>query len=134
MAKECLLFMGRWCPFHKGHVAMIEEVLKDHPSAELLLLVKDSDYDPISAKDRKIIVEMWLEESGIPGRVIIIPDATGIYYGRSVGYEVRKVELSSEMEDISATKIRQMIRTGDDSWKDIVASPSIVPLIEKVLG
>ena len=39
--------------------------------------------------------------------IINVPNITNITYGREVGYTITKETLSKEIEDISATKIRQ---------------------------
>ena len=37
---------------------------------------------------------------------MVIPDIVEVCYGRNVGYRVRKIEMSPEIEAISGTKIR----------------------------
>ena len=46
------------------------------------------------------------------GQVIIqlVPNITNITYGRGVGYEIEEESFSSDIESISATKIRKNLR------------------------
>lgn len=39
--------------------------------------------------------------------IIHIPNITGVYYGRDVGYEVERIHLPKEIKTISATEIRR---------------------------
>jgi hypothetical protein len=39
--------------------------------------------------------------------VVKFPNITNIVYGRDVGYKIEQVELSQELQDISATKKRK---------------------------
>ena len=39
-----------------------------------------------------------------------IRDRTNICYGRGVGYKIEEIELSKEIQEISATKIRAKMR------------------------
>ena len=57
--KPCLAFIGRWCPLHKGHTWIIKNKIqtKNNP---VLILVRDTSYDNISAEDRANIIKKWL--------------------------------------------------------------------------
>jgi hypothetical protein len=39
--------------------------------------------------------------------ILKLPNITNIVYGRDVGYKIEKIELSPEMQEISATKKRE---------------------------
>ena len=60
----------------------------------------------------KMVHEGELKELIQDGRVIttIIPDIESINYGRGVGYEVIEHIPPKEIEEISATKIREQMR------------------------
>ena len=68
-------------------------------------------------------------------KVIVIPDIESVNYGRGVGYEINEYEPPSDSGAmfISATRIRESIRNGDDSGYELVAS-SIASSIEKFLN
>jgi len=126
------VFIGRWNPLHKGHVAIIKKKLEEK-NRPVLILVRDTAYDELTALQRALIVEEWMLHENIKGRVIIIPDIDGVYYGRGVGYNIEMVEVDDEIKAISATEIRKMIKKGDETWEEIVA-PGTVNLVEKYLS
>ena len=41
---------------------------------------------------------------------MMVPNITNICYGRGVGYMIEEIELSKEIQEISATKIRAKMR------------------------
>ena len=43
------------------------------------------------------------------GRFIVVPlpNITSIFYGRSVGYTIERIDLDSNIQDISATDVRR---------------------------
>ena len=43
-------------------------------------------------------------------KVMLVPNITNICYGRGVGYKIEEIELSKEIQEISATKIRAQMR------------------------
>ena len=42
--------------------------------------------------------------------ITLVPNITNICYGRGVGYKIEEIELSKEIQEISATKIRAKMR------------------------
>lgn len=100
------LFIGRWQPFHEGHRALIDTVLKE--GKKVVIAVRDtplSEKNPYSATQRiRHIKKQYRKSPHV--EVVHIPDITEVCYGRNVGWTVRRVRLSRRMEKISATKIR----------------------------
>jgi len=43
-------------------------------------------------------------------KIMLVPNITNICYGRGVGYKIEEIELSKEIQKISATKIRAKMR------------------------
>ena len=43
-------------------------------------------------------------------KIMLVPNVTNICYGRGVGYKIEEIELSKEIQEISATKIRAQMR------------------------
>ena len=66
---------------------------------------------------------------------MIIPDIESVNYGRGVGYEINEFQppADSGAMFISATKIRESIKNGDDTWKTMV-DDSLHSDIEGYLG
>lgn len=71
------LFVGRFQPFHLGHLAAIKTVLKQ--VEELVIIVGSAEYshsdkNPFTAGERIEMIRAALNESGIdPAKYIIIP-------------------------------------------------------------
>ena len=98
------LFIGRYSPLHDGHKALIQSVLNE--GKNVLVAIRDtliSNTDPFTYEERE---KMFREHFGDKVKVIKIDDIEEIVYGRSVGWGIREVRLSPEIESISATKIR----------------------------
>ena len=53
-------------------------------------------------------IEERLKEYSDKFEVIQVPNITNICYGRGVGYEIEEIVLPKEIQEISATKIRQL--------------------------
>jgi adenylylsulfate kinase len=126
------LFIGRWQPFHNGHKWLVEQQLSQ--GKNVLLAIRDVPPDenqPFTAIEVQTMIE---EVYALNDRVktIIIPDIESINYGRGVGYDVIEFKPDPTIARISATDIRNKIRSGDDSWKDLIDS-SIHDMIEQKL-
>lgn len=127
-----MVFIGRWCPLHKGHTWIIEQKMIEHPDKPVLILVRTTSFDKYPVQTRAYLVRAWMKHSNIKGSIMIIPDIEGVYYGRGVGYNVDELEPPKDIEGISATDIRNRIANGDDSWKDIVA-PGTSEILESMI-
>lgn len=120
------VFVGRWCPFHKGHLAIMQPKIDE--GKPLLILVRDTHYDIYPAEMRKRMIEATMAKLKVDAKVMIIDDIESINYGRGVGYEVNEVQVGNNIQCISATDIRKRIDNKDDSWKSYMA-----PGADKVL-
>lgn len=100
------LFIGRWQPFHDGHRALIDHVLNEDKS--VIIAVRDteiSESNPFTTKECVERIEYAYRDNP-KVEVIVIPDISEVCYGRKVGWSVRRIRLNREIEEISATKIR----------------------------
>ena len=110
--KPTAQMLGRWQPFHDGHYALFEEIIKK--TGQVCIQIRDVqgvDDNPFDFE----IVKKKIEERLKPefeGRfkIILMPNITNICYGRGVGYKIEEIELSKEIQEISATKIRAKMR------------------------
>ena len=50
---------------------------------------------------------------------MIIPDIESVNFGRGVGYEINEYQPTTQISAISATKIRDFIKSDNDSWKEM---------------
>jgi len=132
LEKPHLVFIGRWCPLHKGHIHIIESKIKEK-KLPALILIRDTNFDIIDAYTRAEIIAKWIESENISASIMIIPDIEGIYYSRGVGYNVEEILVPDNIKAISATEIRSKIKSKDESWKELV-HVSAVKLIESALN
>ena len=65
-------------------------------------------------------------------QVVIIPDIESVNFGRGVGYEINEFIPPENIGWISATKIRESIKEGNNDWRELV-DESIQSEVEKYL-
>jgi hypothetical protein len=97
------LMLGRYQPWHEGHQALKEEA--HNRTEQVLVGIRNtygtSEKDPLTFQQ---VVDFIPEQ---PDTLKMrLPNITNIVYGRDVGYLIEKVELSPELQAISATKKR----------------------------
>lgn len=110
-SQKSSLFVGRWQPFHEGHQALIETVLKR--GKPVVVAIRDTEIDhgnPFSTFERWSMIQKALAEYGELVKIIAIPDIDEICYGRDVGYGIRKIDLDQQLENISGTKTRKQLK------------------------
>ncbi len=119
--KPTVLLLGRWQPWHDGHLALFKRALaKTGQVAIQVRDVKDSsggegqEDNPFSFKQ---ITEDIIEKLSKSGYTInhdyiiqLVPNITNITYGRGVGYKIEQESFDLETESISATNIRKSLR------------------------
>ena len=120
--EQHMVFIGRWSPFHRGHMAIMQSKRTEHPSLPLLIMVRDRKNEPYPATVRAEYIKRWMEENGIRGTIMIIPDIEGVYWGRDVGYNVGQIDVDEAVKQISGTKIRRGIAGSSGTWVTQVAS------------
>lgn len=107
--KPTALMLGRYQPFHDGHLALFKAALKR--AEQVLIAVRDTggtdEKNPFDFGFVKARIEEKL--AGYEGKyqIMLVPNITSIVYGRSVGYSIDKIELGEEIESISATQVRK---------------------------
>tara|TARA_Y100000746_G_C15172345_1_gene313708 strand:+ start:207 stop:599 length:393 start_codon:yes stop_codon:yes gene_type:complete len=119
--KPTVLLLGRWQPWHDGHLALFERALKK--TGQVMINVRDvkdssggegQEDNPFSFEEISKDIERKLLLSGykIDEDYIIqlVPNITNITYGRGVGYKIEQESFESDIESISATNIRKKLR------------------------
>ena len=104
--------LGRWQPFHDGHYALFEEIIKK--TGQVCIQIRDVqgvDDNPFDFETVKKKIEERLNPK-YEGRfkIVLVPNITNICYGRGVGYKIEEIVLDEETQKISATKIRAKMR------------------------
>jgi len=121
--KKYAIFVGRYQPYHYGHIELIKQKLALGIPA--LIMVRDIDPDdrnPFTTEQTVEMIKKYHESKGDDVKVIIIPDIESVNYGRGVGYEINEYQPPSDSGAmfISASKIRDSIKNGDSNWKKMV--------------
>ena len=104
------LMIGRFQPFHDGHLKLFETILEKE--GQVLIAVRDTyntdEKNPFNYVEVVEGIHKKLEDK-YRGKYYImsVPNITGVYYGRDVGYKVEKINLDAQTEAISATQIRK---------------------------
>jgi nicotinamide-nucleotide adenylyltransferase len=150
------LFIGRFQPFHLGHLSDIKQALKDVD--ELIIVIGSSQYsgtekNPFSCEERKRMINKVLKKEGLSNYKIIpvrdihnnprwvahvekhIPKVDVVYTGNKLverlfkerGYSVRRVRM---IKGLDSTKIRRMI-AANKPWKNLVPE-SVANEIERI--
>lgn len=119
--KKYAIFIGRYQPYHYGHINLVQQKLNEGIPA--LIMVRDIQPDeknPFTTEQTISMIKKYHASKGDDVHVMIIPDIESVNYGRGVGYEINEFEPTEEISFISATKIRESLTNGDDSWRKMV--------------
>lgn len=102
------LLIGRYQPFHVGHKTLVAEAIKR--TGQCCIALRDvggiDDSNPYDFEQVKKEIEAACIEFGNKIKVVELPNITDVFYGRGVGYNIEQLELSKELQEVSATKIR----------------------------
>ena len=107
--------LGRWQPWHDGHLALFRKCLnKTGKYVSRLEIVKTGMIvTPLTLKKLKEILSkdcqtkvILLEKEYI---IQLVPNIVNITYGRKVGYKIEQEHFDKQIEYISATKIRNQM-------------------------
>jgi cytidyltransferase-like protein len=133
--KKRAVFIGRYQPYHYGHINLIKQKL--NLGIPVLIMVRDIEPDeknPFTTQQTVEIINKYHQSKGDDVEIMIIPDIESVNWGRGVGYELNEWTPPNDGIEtfISATKIRDSIKSGDDTWRYWVDS-SIQCDIEKYL-
>jgi nicotinic acid mononucleotide adenylyltransferase len=112
------VFIGRWQPYHYGHIKMIErKIMQGIPVIIFIRDIKPDANNPLTSEQTKQLIEKYHTYKGHKVLVKIIEDIESVNYGRGVGYEVNEWVPTEEIANISATAIRSSIYEGTHEWK-----------------
>ena len=109
--KPTVQMLGRWQPWHDGHQKLFEEILKKTGQVNIMVRdvqgVGDNPFDFETVKEN---ILKALNEFKNRIKITLVPNLTNICYGRGVGYKIEEIVLDKEVQEISATKIREKMR------------------------
>jgi nicotinamide-nucleotide adenylyltransferase len=145
MKKRSVLFIGRFQPFHNGHLGAIQKIVETGEVKSLLIGIGSSKqhhtaYNPFTAKEREEMIRSSLKLE-IPYEIKFIPDHPDndvwtkdllanyfdgdlVYSGNSLVQELLtgaglEVRTPPPIENPSGTEIREMVLEGE-KWEDFV--------------
>ena len=116
-----VLLLGRWQPWHDGHTALFKRALAK--TGQVVIQIRDvqdssggegQEDNPFSLNEISDDIETKLSDFGFKINedyiIQFVPNIINITYGRGVGYKIEQESFDSEIESISATKIRKELR------------------------
>jgi len=120
--KPTVQMLGRWQPWHDGHIELFKRALKK--TGQVCIMYRDvagvdagaegQADNPFDFEDVKKNIVKGLSKHGYKEDkeyvVIKVPNVIDISYGRGVGYSFTEHDLGEEIHKISATKIRKEMR------------------------
>ena len=116
------MFVGRWQPWHDGHQWLIDQRLKENKNG--LVCIRDMEPDknnPYTCEE--VYDNLQIELKGLIDlgrvKVMIIPDIESVNYGRGVGYDIIEHIPPTDVGKISATKIREKMRSEETKTKEV---------------
>ena len=132
-SKKYAIFVGRFQPYHQGHISLIMQ--KINQGIPALIMVRDiapDEKNPFTTEQTVNMIKKYHNAHNQDVEVMIIPDIESVNFGRGVGYEINEFMPPKDIGWISATKIRQSIKDGNNDWRNLV-DESIQSDVEKYL-
>jgi len=155
------LYVGRFQPFHNGHMSVIESIVNTNEVDELIIGIGSADIShdirhPFTAGERVLMITRSLDGLGIPFYVIPLEDvkrnALWVAHVKSMVPPFNIVYTSNPLvvqlfteagipvhsppmhlrESLSGTSVRKKMLAGD-SWKESVPQ-EVVSVINEVHG
>ena len=109
--KPTAQMLGRWQPWHEGHQALFEEIIKKTGQVNIQIRdVQGVGDNPFDFQTVKQNIEQALSVYKDRIRITLVPNITNICYGRGVGYKIEEIVLPENIQKISATEIRKKMR------------------------
>jgi len=145
MAASRALFIGRFQPFHNGHLAMARRILQDH--GELIIGIGSAQYshtgeNPFTAAERFEMIHRALDAERIHNYHIIlslVPRFDAVYTNSALVirlFKERGVRVLSlpmvEREELSGTEVRRRMFSGG-AWETLVPA-GVAAYIKEIDG
>ena len=108
--KPTVQMLGRYQPWHNGHTELFKRA--HSKTGQVVIMIRDTGEEHHKSTDMHIALEKCGYVHGKDYEVMDVPNIVNITYGRDVGYKIEQESFTKEIEDISATKIRNKV----DPW------------------
>ena len=109
--KPTAMLMGRFQPWHEGHLKLFEKALEK--TGQVCVVIRTmplNENNPYNLDQVKLKLQTNLDENGykfLEHYIIVdVPNIVDVSYGRDVGYTFTEHDLGEEIHKISATEIR----------------------------
>ena len=126
--KPTTQMLGRWQPWHDGHTALFKKALLETGQVCIFVRTVPKEVDASGGRTKtlqndnpfeyeevsKNITDSLEKEGFTNGKEYIIqkvPNIVDISYGRGVGYSFTEHDLGEDIHNISATQIREQLRS-----------------------
>ena len=120
--KPTVQMLGRWQPWHDGHQELFKRCIAK--TGQVIIQVRDvqgvsggidQDDNPFDWDDVCKNIENGLLKDGykrgIEYEIMLVPNIVNITYGIGVGYKFEEEIFDESVSAISATKIREQLRS-----------------------
>ncbi len=141
------LFIGRFQPFHNGHLSALQEILQSYDEAVIVIGSAQenlTERNPLDTGERVSMIYAVLKARKLAGRVYVVPvpdtPESGLWPARVLSYcpkvgavfsgndyvemlfrrQGLKVLHQKPVAGVSATAVRAKISANDASWADLV--------------
>ena len=106
--KPTVQMLGRFQPWHQGHTELFKRA--HAKTGQVVIMVRDTGEENHNRQQMVYDIEMSGYKLGKDFVVMDVPNIVNITYGRDVGYKIEQEHLGEEIENISATDIRNKAR------------------------
>jgi len=121
ISKKYAIFVGRFQPYHQGHISLIQQKLdKGIPALIMVRDIAPDEKNPFTTEQTVAMIEKYHNAHNDDVKVMIIPDIESVNWGRGVGYEMNEFFPPENLAWVSATKIRNSIKEGNQEWRELV--------------
>ena len=102
--KPTVQMLGRFQPWHEGHRELFRRAYSK--TGQVVIMVRDTGEKWFDEGDINADLLRDGYEYDVDYIIMYVPNIVNITYGRDVGYKIEQEHMGSEIENISATKIR----------------------------
>ena len=91
--KKYAIFVGRYQPYHFGHIELIKQKLNQGiPALIMVRNIEPDERNPFTTEQTVTMIKKYHAAHGDDVEVMIIPDIESVNYGRGVGYEINEYQ------------------------------------------
>jgi len=95
--KKFAIFVGRYQPYHFGHIELIKQKLNQGiPALIMVRNIKPDERNPFTTEQTVSMIRKYHAAHGDEVEVMIIPDIESVNFGRGVGYEINEYQPPSD--------------------------------------